>query len=198
MRVADLVDGQAIANSRKSQSVKQTNGTSTISSNASVDQSSYSDHSSEDDDESRGVLYCEIGDETKVQSHTDSADATDPVGVSNEEAWEYHEALDPYMEAVVGTNLSRYCSLVHLEVQFFAVEKTVTSMATAWKNTKNSAGFMCQIPLRVSTLFVHILRSFLHFKHKFFGQIGVCVCVCRGLICSFWEFKETFLFLVLI
>ncbi|KAI3445832.1 hypothetical protein Pfo_002497 [Paulownia fortunei] len=84
VRAVDLVGVHTPSNSDESQRVKQTIEVGTLKSPAGVDQS----HDGElylEDEEARGVLYCEIGTESKIQSHTDEAEVENPVGVSNEE-----------------------------------------------------------------------------------------------------------------
>ncbi|KAL2254503.1 K(+) efflux antiporter 3, chloroplastic [Sesamum indicum] len=84
MKVTDLVGVRTLSNNDQSQMVNQTSERSTLKSPAGTEQSC-DDKLHLDDEEAKGVLYCEIDTGNNVQSYTDRVDVNDPVGVANEE-----------------------------------------------------------------------------------------------------------------
>ncbi|KAK4438060.1 K(+) efflux antiporter 3, chloroplastic [Sesamum alatum] len=78
------VQSHALSITGQPQMVKQTSEDSTLKSPAGIAQS-HDDEPHLDDEEAKGVLYCEIDTGNNVQSHTDRVDVNDPVGVANEE-----------------------------------------------------------------------------------------------------------------
>lgn len=77
MRVADFYDASTTSNDNESEKIG-TNGTGIMKTAAGFDKSRG------DEDEARGVLYCEIETENNLQSYTDEVD-TKPVTFANEE-----------------------------------------------------------------------------------------------------------------
>ncbi|KAK6136444.1 hypothetical protein DH2020_029800 [Rehmannia glutinosa] len=74
VRAADLVGVYAPSNDDEFEMVRLTSEDGTLKSPAGDDQLSL------DEEEARGVLYCDIGTDSNIQSHTDEADARNPVG----------------------------------------------------------------------------------------------------------------------
>ncbi|KAL0356981.1 UNVERIFIED_CONTAM: K(+) efflux antiporter 3, chloroplastic [Sesamum calycinum] len=84
VKVTDLVGVRTLSNNDQSQMVKQTSERSTLKSPAGTELSC-DDKLHLDDEEAKGVLYCEIDTGINVQSYPDRVDVNDPVGVGNEE-----------------------------------------------------------------------------------------------------------------
>ncbi|KAL0365248.1 UNVERIFIED_CONTAM: K(+) efflux antiporter 3, chloroplastic [Sesamum angustifolium] len=84
VKVTDLVGVRTLSNNDQSQMVKQTSKRSTLKSPAGTELSC-DDKLHLDDEEAKGVLYCEIDTGINVQSYPDRVDVNDPVGVGNEE-----------------------------------------------------------------------------------------------------------------
>ncbi|KAL0422471.1 UNVERIFIED_CONTAM: K(+) efflux antiporter 3, chloroplastic [Sesamum latifolium] len=84
VKVTDLVAVRTASTNDQPQMVKQTSEWSTFKSPAGTEQSC-DDKLHLDDEEAKGVLYCEIDTGNNVQSYTDRVDVNDPVGVANEE-----------------------------------------------------------------------------------------------------------------
>lgn len=86
MRAADLIGVYTSSKDEESERVKQTSGNGSLKPPAGVDQSQSPDGDLFlEDDEARGVLYCDIGPESNTQSYNGEANLRNPVGVANEE-----------------------------------------------------------------------------------------------------------------